>query len=413
MSKHVIEEARRCLQCKIPQCKQHCPVQTPVNETIRIFLDGNIEEAGKVLFENNPLSVVCSLVCPFEMQCEGHCILGKRNSPIQFSSIENYISSYYLHSMNLKPPAYNGHKIAIIGSGPAGITISFILAMKGYHITIFEAHDKIGGVMRYGIPDFRLPKDLLERIKDKLLEIGIKIRPNTLIGPTLTIEELFRDGYRAIFIGTGVWNPKKLNIKGESLGHVHYAIDYLRNPDVYELGDRVCIIGAGNVAIDVARTILRKGGKEVFMMYRKGPDTMSARKYEIEYAKIDGVKFEFWKRPLEIVEEGVKYVKTRLAVNQEETELLKDVPGSEDIFAADSVIIAASQGPRTNIVSTTEGISLNKWGFVITDDSGHTSYEGIFASGDVVTGAKTVVEAVNFSKKTAQAMDDYVRKSVQ
>ena len=408
MSKHEIEEARRCLQCKNPLCKKHCPVQTPVNEVINAFLDGQIIEAGRQLFLNNPLSAVCALVCPVESLCEGNCILGKKQSPVQISLIEGYISDYYLSSMNLLPPATNNHKIAIIGSGPAGITIAFIMASKGFQITIFEANDKIGGVMRYGIADFRLPKDLLEKFKAKLLEMGVKIRPNTLIGPALTLEELFRDGYRAIFIGTGVWNPKKLGIKGESLGHVHYAIDYLRNPDVYDLGKKICVIGAGNVAIDVARTILRKGGKEVSILYHRGPETMSAQESELEYAKIDGVKFEYWKKPLEITDEGVKYITTREVVGSQGFRELEDIPGTEDIFPVDSIIVAVSQGPRSNIVSTAKGITLNRGGLVITDEAGRTSLEGIFASGDVVTGAKTVVEAVSFSKKTAQAMEEYV-----
>lgn len=262
MGKHILEEGKKCLQCKKPACKAGCPINTAIPEMIKLLLEGNIQTAGEMLFKNNPLSVICSLVCPHEKQCEGHCILNKKSTPVQISSIENYISDYNLDIMNLKPVKRLNRNIAIIGSGPAGITIAFMLALKGYNITIFEAHDKIGGVLRYGIPEFRLPKRILERLKDQLLKLGVKIRPNTVIGPVLTIEELFRDGYDALFIGTGVWKPKKMNIKGESLGHVHYAIDYLKNPEVYELGEKVCIVGAGNVAMDVARTALRKGVKK-------------------------------------------------------------------------------------------------------------------------------------------------------
>ncbi|WML36590.1 NAD(P)-dependent oxidoreductase [Clostridium sp. OS1-26] len=408
MGQFVIEEAKRCLQCKKPMCKEGCPVNTPVNEVIKLFLEGNINEAGEKLFNNNPLSVVCSLVCPHEKQCEGHCVMGKKNSPVKISSIENYISDYYLNSITPEVVKDTNKKVAIIGSGPAGITIAIILASKGYDITIFEAHDKIGGVLRYGIPEFRLPKDILEKLKDKLINMGIKIRPNTLIGSVITIDDLFRDGYKAIFIGTGVWKSSALGLKGESLGHVHYAIDYLKNPNVYDLGKRVCIIGAGNVAMDVARTALRNGSREVYVMCRRGPENIQAERAEVEYAKIDGVKFEFYKSPVEIVEEGIKYVNNKVVKDEEGKEKVVPIEGTEEIFKADSVIIAVGQGPRANIVSSTKGIELKDKGLVATDEFGRTTREGVFASGDVVTGAKTVVKAVELSKMVAQAIDEYV-----
>lgn len=410
MRRHVIEEARRCLQCKKPMCKEGCPVNTPIPEVIKLLLDGNIKKAGEILFENNPLSVICSLVCPHENQCEGHCVLGKKGNSVKISSIENYISDYYLSSVDLIKEKNLNKRIAIIGSGPAGITISFILALKGYNITIFEAHDKIGGVLRYGIPEFRLPKDILEKLKKKLIELGVKIRPNTLIGPVITLDDLFRDGYDAVFIGTGVWNPNKLNIKGESLGHVHYAIDYLKNPDVYNLGNKVVVIGAGNVAMDVARTALRKGAKDVYIMYRRGMEDIPATKYDLEYAIIDGVKFELYKSPIEITDVGVKYVKTEKIKDENGEERIVTIDNSENIFYADSVIIAISQGPRANIVSNTTGLDTNRKGLLVTDNCGRTTREGVFASGDVVTGAKTVVEAVKHSKRVAMAIDDYVRR---
>jgi glutamate synthase (NADPH/NADH) small chain len=408
MGKHVLEEASKCLQCKKPLCKEGCPVKTPRNDVINMLLNGKIMESGEVLFNNNPLSVVCSLVCPHEKQCEGHCILNKKNNPVHFSQIEHYISQYYLNFIKTEKINKLNKNIAIIGSGPAGITIAFILAMRGYNITIFEAHDKIGGVLRYGIPEFRLPKDILELLKEKLLSLGVKIRPNTLIGPVITIDDIFRDGYEAIFIGTGVWKPRTLGIKGETLGHVHFAIDYLKNPDVYNLGDKVCIIGAGNVAMDVARTALRKGAKEVYVLSRGGEDYVTADKHEVDYAKLDGVTFEFFKAPVEIVNSGLKYIETHNIIDENGTEHLKEIPGSETIFEADSVIVAISQGPRANIVSNTNGIKIDNRGLVTVDECGRTSREGVFASGDVVTGAKTVVEAVRFSKMAADAIDEYV-----
>ncbi|GIM29513.1 oxidoreductase [Clostridium polyendosporum] len=409
MGDFVIAEAKRCLQCKKPLCKEGCPVKTPFNEVVNLLLEGNITEAGEKLFNNNPLSVVCSLVCPHASQCEGHCVMGRKGNPIKVSMVENYISDYYLNFVASEAAKNADKKVAIIGSGPAGITIAILLASKGYDITIFEAHDKIGGVLRYGIPEFRLPRTILDKLKDKLVSMGVKIRPNTLIGPTITVDDLFRDGYKAVFIGTGVWNPKGLGIKGETLGHVHYAIDYLKSPEVYNLGKKVCVIGAGNVAMDVARTALRNGSKEVHIMYRRGPVSMDAEELEVEYAKIDGVKFDFYKSPLEIVDNGVKYIKTEVVeIDENGKEKVVSIEGSEDIFEADSVILAIGQGPRANIVSTTSGIEVNNRGLLAIDECGRTTREGVFASGDVVTGAKTVVEAVRLSKIAAQAIDEYI-----
>jgi len=307
MPLHVISETKRCLQCKNARCTTSCPVSTPVAEFINLFLDGKIKEAGEMLFKNNPLSIVTSLVCPHSELCEGHCIRGIKSTPIEIGRIEHYVSDYYLNVMDLKPEKELDHRIAIIGSGPAGITIAFLMALKGYKVTIFEAHDKIGGVMRYGIPEFRLPKRILERLKSKLLELGVKIRPNTLIGKVITLDDLFRDGYKSVFIGTGVWKPYKLSIKGETLGNVNFAIDYLKNPEAYDLGCNLVVIGAGNVAMDVARTALRNGVKTATIMYRKTLGEMSASDEEIEAAKMDGVKFEFLKTPIEFTDNGIIY----------------------------------------------------------------------------------------------------------
>ena len=407
MAKHIVDEAKRCLKCKDPSCSKGCPVSTPIPEVIRLLLDGEMNKAGKLLFTNNPLSVVCSLVCTHEKQCEGNCILGKKSNPVQISAIENYISDYRLDVMSLKPEKNLQGNIGIIGSGPSGITIAFILALKGYNVTIFEAHDKIGGILRYGIPEFRLPKEILDKLKDKLVELGVVIRPNTLIGPVLTIEDLFNDGYDALFVGTGAWKPNKLGIKGESLGNVHFAIDYLKNPEVYNLGNRLCVIGAGNAAMDVARTAIRKGVKQVSIMYRKGMEDMSASQYELDYARIDGVKFELYKAPVELTAHGVVYVETK-KVEENGIQKLVHVENSQTLFECDSIIVAVSQGPKANIVSTTTGINVAKSGLVLADKGGKTTKEGVFASGDVVTGARNVVEAVKHSKQVAESMHEYV-----
>ncbi|OHD10509.1 MAG: dihydropyrimidine dehydrogenase [Spirochaetes bacterium GWC1_27_15] len=408
MEKHIIDEAKRCLQCRKPKCKEGCPVKTPINEIINLLLTGKINDAGEMLFKNNPLSVICGLICPQERFCEGNCILIKKANPIQISSIEHYISDYYLNRLKFDVPKNKCKKIAIIGSGPSGITVAFMLVERGYEITIFEAEEKIGGILQYGIPDYRLPKYILEKLKEILIKFGVKIRPNTLIGPVISIDDLFRDGYKAIFIGTGVWSPKPLRIKGESFGNVHYAINYLKNPDVFNLGNKVCVIGAGNVAMDVARTALRKGVNEVYIMYRRSEDDIPATTYEIEYAKIDGVKFEFFKTPVEIVEEGIKYICTQKVKLEDGKEDIVNIEGSEDIFECDSIIIAVSQNPRSNIVSNTKGIDINKFGLIITDENGRTTKDGVFASGDVVTGARTVVEAVHYSKKACDAIEEYI-----
>lgn len=413
MGRSMVEEGRRCLQCNNPRCSKGCPVNTQIKEMINMFLNNDIINAGEMLFDNNPLSLICSIVCPHEKQCEGHCILGIKGEPVNISAIENYISDYFMNlikSTYIKNPE---KRVAIIGAGPAGITIAMLLASKGYDITIFDAHEKIGGVLRYGIPEFRLSKTILDRMKDKLVEMGIKIRPNTLIGPVLTINDLFRDGYKAIFIGTGVWKPKTLGIKGESLGHVHYAIDYLKSPSVYDLGDRLCVIGAGNVAMDVARTALRNGVKNVFIMYRGSIDKMTAEKSEIEATIFDGVKLELCKTPIEITDDGIIYLETSISKDELGNEVVIPIENSKKLFPCDSVIISISQGPRDNIISTTKGIEIDNKGLVSTDMKGRTTKEGVFASGDVVTGAKTVVEAVKVSKIVAEAIDEYVLKSMQ
>ena len=401
MAINVVEEAKRCLQCRVPMCRRGCPISTNIPEMNRMFLEFKKDEAGKMLFENNPLSSICSLVCNHEKQCEGNCVLGRKGSPVHVSSIENYISDAYLDHLNLTRQEDKKQRVAIIGGGPAGITISVILAQKGYDVTIFESRDKIGGVLRYGIPEFRLPKTVLDRYEVQLKKLGIKVRPHTAVGRALTIDDLDRDGYEAIFIGTGVWKPKKLGIKGESLGNVHFAIDYLVNPDVYELGKKVVVIGAGNSAMDVARTAIRKGVAEVYVFCRRGHAAASVR--ELEYAEADGVLILYGYRPDEITDKGVLY---KVATMDEDDNVLE--MSEQKFFEADSIIVAASQGAMNRIVSTTTGIKTNERGLLHTDERGNTTRAGIFGAGDVVNGARTVVEAVKYSKDVANAMDEYL-----
>ena len=404
MALHIMDEANRCLQCKVPQCQKGCPIHTNIPLAIRLLKENKLNEAGKMLFENNPLTTVCSLVCNHENQCEGHCVLGRKGAPVHFSSIENYISITYANQMTNGPAKSNGMRVAIIGSGPAGITIAIILARYGYQVTIFEGKDKIGGVLRYGIPEFRLPKSVLDDIEYRHLELkGIKIRPNTTIGGAIGIDDLFRDGYKAIFVGTGVWKPNTLHIKGETFGNVHFGINYLNNPDSYRLGKRVIVIGAGNAAMDVARTAIRKGVEHLtcFSITKE----VAASHYEFSYAQLEGVQFEYNKRPVEIKDNGVIFID----VIENEDGTFTDVEGTEKLYEADSTIISISQGPQNRIVNTTEGLKSTARGLLDADETGHTSRPGIFASGDVVNGARTVVEAVAHSKIVAESMHEYMQ----
>lgn len=393
---HIINSAQTCLDCKKPRCQTGCPVGTPIAEMIRLFLSGDIKEAGEKVFENNPLSIICSLVCPHEKHCEGHCILNKKSIPVNVGGIENYISTYYMNYREFEKPTPNGRNLAIIGSGPAGISLAMMMAMKGYHVTMYEGNEQIGGVLRYGIPDFRLDKTILDKIEVNLKKLGVNIRKNIMIGKHITLDDMQRDGFDAIFIGTGVWAPKKLGIKGESLGNVHFAIDYLKTPKAYELGKKVVVIGAGNVAMDVARTVIRNGANDVSIMYRKSEEDMPAEKIEIDHAKIDGVKFKLHSLPLELTEKGIRYITTNQEINEECFE------------EADSILVAISQTARDLIVKNNTGLSLGENGLLQSDENGITARKGVFASGDVVTGARTVVEAVAFSKRVAISIEEFI-----
>ena len=404
MPLHIQHEAERCYNCKVPQCQKGCPVHTPIPQIIQLFKENKLMEAGKILFENNPLSAICSEVCDHAKQCAGHCIRGKKDTPVHFSSIENYISEMYLDRMAIEKPQVIHHdkKVAVIGAGPAGITVAVILASKGYPVTIFEWKSKIGGVMQYGIPEFRLPKTLIDRYEKRLEDMGVHIRLNTTIGSALMIADLFRDGYKTVFVGTGAERPRTLGIKGESLGNVHFAMNYLTNPKAHHLGDKVAIIGVGNAAMDVARTALRNGSKEV-TLYAMGKE-IAASSHEVEYAKLDGAEIETGMQIQEITEEGPIFKRTIFDENDK-------IIGHEDeqiLREADSTIIAISQIPRGKLVRTTSGLTAAENGLLIVDENYMTTREGVFAAGDVVTGAKTVVHAVEGAKKAAEAMINYM-----
>ena len=404
MSLHIENEAERCLNCKKPLCQEHCPIHTPIPRMIQLFKENKLMEAGKELFENNPMSAVCAAVCNHETQCAGHCVLGKKGAPVQFYEIEKYVSGTYLDRMTIPKIEKKDQTVAVIGSGPAGMTAAMILARAGYGVTIFEEKDKIGGMMQYGIPDFRLPKTVLTRYKENMLKMGIQIRPNTVMGGALNIENLFRDGYGAVFVGTGVWRPKTLGIKGECLASVHFGISYLVNPSAYDLGENVAIIGMGNVAMDVARTAFRNGAQKV-TLYARGKNA-TASSHEMRYARLDGAEFVYGKAIEEITPLGPVF---KNSVFDENDRVVGYGEEREQVYA-DSTIISVSQGPKNKLIMTTHNLEGSEKGLLITDENHMTTREGVFAAGDVVHGPKTVVHAVEEAKKAAYAMIRYLEK---
>lgn len=400
---NILTEASACLQCKNPRCRQACPIHTDIPEMIRKLRNHEVMDAAQMLFENNPLSIVCSLVCDHEKQCEGACVRGIKGDPVAISDIEQYISNSCFERIQLSMEPENGMRAAVIGAGPAGLTIAVALRQKGYKVTVFEVREKIGGIMRYGIPEYRLPRSILDRYYKKLKALGIQFRPNMAIGGAVSIQDLLDDGYSSVFIGTGAWKPRRLNIPGETFGNVQYAVNYLNNPDVYDLGENVAVIGAGNAAMDAARTAIRKGSRNVTVYVRSNSATASDE--EVEYAKIDGVQFVFNKAPVRITDEGVVLADTQ----KDENGKTVMIEGTENFVKVDTVLVAISQVPQTRLVTRDPDLQLNERGNLKIDDLGSTTMPGVFASGDVVTGAKTVVHAVALSRQIAEEMDRYMK----
>ena len=411
-----LQEAENCMLCKKARCQKNCPINTPIPQVIQLYKNGEIEKAGEILFNNNPLSVICAIVCPHEKQCRGNCIRGIKKEPVHFHSIEQEISTEYLKNTKFIKPESNGIKVAVIGSGPAGLTVAFELAKKGYDVTIFEKNEKIGGVLTYGIPDFRLSRELIDLLVSRLLDLGVKIKINSIVGPVITLNKLFKDGYKSIFIGTGVWNPKRLDIKGETFGHSHYAIDYLKSPKYYSLGKKVVVIGAGNVAMDAARTALRLGA-EVHIVYRRSEAELPARVEEVHHAKEEGVIFDLLTNPKKINVDDNGNITSMTVVKMELGEpdasgrrRPVEIEGSEYDIEVDTVIMSLGTSPNPLISSTTKGLDVNRRKCIVADEeNGQTSKEGVFAGGDAVTGAATVILAMGAGKAGAKGIDEYLK----
>ncbi len=383
---------------------EYCPVHTPIPQIIQKFKENKVMEAGEQLFENNPMSVVCATVCNHEAQCAGHCVLGKKDTPVQFYDIERFVSDAYLSRMRPACAPKNGKRVAVIGSGPAGLTVAIILAKNGYSVTIFERKNDIGGMLRYGIPEFRLSNTVIDRYKQLLEKLEIQVRLNTTIGGALKIDDLFRDGYDSVFVGTGAWRPRTLNIRGECLANVHFGISYLENPRHHELGEAVAVIGMGNVAMDVARTAFRYGAQRV-MLFSRGIHA-SASSHEMSYAKLDGAEFIYGKQIVRIDPEGPVF---KTSIINDEGKIVGYEDG-EELVPADSVIIAVSQRPKDKLILSTEHLAGTAKGLLVVDEDNMTTHPGVFAAGDVVTGPLTVVHAVEDAKKTAAAMMKYMEK---
>ena len=402
----VLNEAERCLKCKNPRCRNACAVSTDIATIIDLFLKGKDHEAGKILFENNPLSSICSIICPHENNCYGNCILGNKTTPVPFYEIERYISEKYISNFEMDIPIKNGMKIAVIGAGPAGISMSIFMAQRGFHVTLMEAQEKIGGVLRYGIPEFRLPKDRVDVYSDVLKKLGVVIKPNCHIGSNLLIDDMFVDGYDAIFLAVGTAKPNRLGLVGETLGNVHFAIDFLKSPKAYDLGKTVAVIGAGNVAMDVARTAVRQSGVEkVILINNRREEDVTATKKEYDQALKEGVECIHLMSVLKITSEGLVAVDVE-AVPNENTIIYEENMQSNHFIKADTVILSIGQGP-SDVLSEKAQIATTLRGLFRVDESGMTNIPGVFAAGDVVSGPKTVVEAVAHTKKVAEQMVKY------
>jgi len=426
-----INEAMRCLNCKKPTCVEGCPVHVQIPNFIKHIVEEDFEGAIKVIKETNNLPAICGRVCPQEEQCEQRCVLAKRGEPVGIGRLERFAADWEMQNGIKVPekPAPRGKKVAVIGSGPAGLTCAGDLAKLGYEVTVFEAFHEPGGVLIYGIPEFRLPKAIVRQEVEFIKKLGVEVKTNMVMGQVLTVDDLLeREGYDAVFIGTGAGLPKFLNIPGENYLGVYSANEFLTRINLMKaynfpetdtpvkVGKKVAVVGGGNVAMDAARSALRMGAQEVHIIYRRSEEEMPARKEEVEHAKEEGIIFNFLTNPVRILGDENGWVKGIECIRMELGEpdasgRRRPVPvkGSEFVLEMDTVIIAIGTGPNPLLIRATEGIKLNKYGYIETDENGKTSKEGVWAGGDIVTGAATVILAMGAGKKAAQSIHEYLQ----
>jgi len=427
-----INEAKRCLQCKNPLCMQGCPVEVDIPDFIALVAEGKFEEAAKKIKEKNNLPAICGRVCPQEEQCERKCIVGIKNEPVAIGRLERFVADYARDKEEIEAVTKQDKgKVAIIGAGPAGLTGAADLAKMGYQVTIFEAFHEVGGVLTYGIPEFRLPKAIVKDEVEKIEKLGVEIKLNHVIGKIKGVDELFEEGYDAVFVGTGAGLPRFLGLEGENLNGVYSANEFLTRVNLMKayrfpeyktpvyVGKRVAVIGAGNVAMDAARTALRLGAEESIIVYRRAREQMPAREEEIHHAEEEGIQFKLLNNPTRILgnEEGfvtgMECIKMELG-KPDDSGRRRPVPieGSEWVMDVDTVIMAIGQSPNPILLKDSPEIETTKWGTIVADeDTGETSKAGVFAGGDTVTGAATVIEAMGAGKRAARAIDEYIKGS--
>ena len=432
-----IDEANRCLNCKNMPCVDGCPVKIHIPEFITKIKEGEFEEAYQIITKSSSLPAVCGRVCPQESQCESKCVRGIKGESVGIGRLERFVADWHNTFCTEEPvkPESNGHKVAVVGSGPSGLTCAGDLAKKGYDVTVFEALHTAGGVLVYGIPEFRLPKKIVAKEVETLEKLGVKIETNVVIGKTLTIDELFESGYEAVFVGSGAGLPNFMGIPGEALCGVYSANEFLTRSNLMKSyldtpetpimkGGKVAVVGGGNVAMDAARTALRLGAEKVYIVYRRSMEELPARREEVEHAIEEGIEFMLLCNPTEIFGynnpddardpkngfvTGMKCIRMELGEPDEKGRRRPvEVPGSEFTIDVDTVIMSIGTSPNPLIKSTTEGLEVNRWGGIVVNEDGLTSRNAVYAGGDAVTGAATVISAMGAGKTAAKAIADYL-----
>ena len=435
-----LDEAMRCLNCKNMPCVTGCPVNVHIPQFIAKIKDGDFEGAYQIIAQSSSLPAVCGRVCPQETQCESKCVRGIKGEPVGIGRLERFVADWHnAHSTEIPEiPSTNGHKVAVVGAGPSGLTCAGDLAKKGYAVTVFEALHAAGGVLVYGIPEFRLPKAIVQKEVEQLIAMGVDMKTNMVIGKTLTVDELFEQGYEAIFIGSGAGLPNFMGIPGESYKGVYSANEFLTRSNLMKAyranpvtpimkGGKVAVVGGGNVAMDAARTALRLGAEKVYIVYRRSMEELPARREEVEHAIEEGIEFRLLNNPVEILGyqnpndnrdprngfvTGMKCIRMELG-DPDERGRRSPVPiqGSEFVLDVDTVIISIGTSPNPLIKMTTDGLEVNRRGGIIVEEAtGATTREGVYAGGDAVTGAATVISAMGAGKIAAKAIDEYIAK---